>query len=56
MATATTNEQRLDEAQLIIEQVLSDVLKNITRYNESDYRKLLKLRGDLTTITLRRDI
>lgn len=56
MATAKTNEQRLDEAQTIIEQVLHDVLKNITSYRESDYRQLLKLRGDLTTITLRQDI
>lgn len=56
MATPITNEKRLDDAQKIIEQVLKDVRNTISQYNESDYRKLLKVWANLTAITLRQDI
>jgi hypothetical protein len=56
MATPTTNEKRLDEAQRIIHQVLKDVRHHISDYQVSDYRALMEVWAKLTTVTLRQDI
>lgn len=49
------NEQRLDEAERIIKEVLQDVRRCITFYDEADYRKLFDAYAALNKVTLRPD-
>lgn len=56
MASPQVNEQRLDDAQRIIEAVLKDVRKSISAYREVDYRALQDVWAKLTAVTLRQDI
>jgi hypothetical protein len=55
MATAKTNEQRLDEAENIIKAVLKDVRYNVTKYDKKDYNALFEAWMSLNKVTLRPD-
>lgn len=47
------NEKRLDEAERIIKEVLHDVRRSITYYDEADYRNLFDAYAALNKVTLR---
>lgn len=55
MATAKINEQRLDQAEKILQTVLKDVQRNVTNYAVEDYRKLFDAWVALNKVTLRPD-
>jgi hypothetical protein len=56
MATAETNEKRLDEAEFILRQVLKDVNYNATKYSAKDRKALMDAWVTLNGVTLRKDI
>lgn len=56
MATAQTNEKRLDEAEAILRQVLKDVNYNVTKYAKTDRDKLMAAWLALNAVTLRTDL
>lgn len=56
MATAETNEKRLDEAETILRQVLKDVNYNATKYTKKDRKALMDAWVALNAVTLRQDI
>jgi hypothetical protein len=55
MATPEQNEKRLDEAQKFLKQVVDDVNKYPTKYNERDRRELFNAWIALNKVTLRPD-
>jgi hypothetical protein len=55
MATPESNEKQLDFAEKIIKDVLQDVRRNITKYSNQDYSKLLNAWIALNKVTLRPD-
>jgi hypothetical protein len=55
MATPEQNEKRLDEAQRFLAQVVDDVNKYPTKYNERDRRELFNAWIALNKVTLRPD-
>ena len=55
MATPEFNEKQLDYAEKVIKNVLQDVRRNITKYSNDDYRKLLDAWISLNKVTLRPD-